>query len=219
MANVGNVNTDVRALMSDEDNAVFSDAVLLPFIQKSYRKVQRKLAARGVSVFQDTTVLSPAVPINTTALTTSSSPALPADLIVPYIMWERQSGGADTDWLEMDAKDVLPVRAQGELLAEWVYEANAITLVGATVTREVKIKYERELTALSGNGSVLLIPFSQDAVASYAAEYAARSRTQPELATEFRKLGDMELDELANTFVRSKQAITGRRRLGYGRTA
>lgn len=217
MLTVGDLNTDIRSTLSDEDSAVYTDSILLPFIKKAYRWAQTTLVNRGCSLLRDTATLSPAVPIGTTLLNFVSSPALPADLIVPYQMWERPSGGLATEWIEMQKKLELPVLAQTDILGYWVFESGAIDLLGATVAREVKIEYERELPALTGNSSNILILGAEDAIANYAASRVARSRTQPELGNDLRKEAEMLLSEVANRYTHGEQHVHGVRRTRYSR--
>lgn len=217
MALVSDVNADVRSRLGDDDNAVFLDAILLPFVKRAYSLVQMKLVNRGCSVLRDTATLSPTVSAGTTLLSSASSPALPADLIVPYKLWERPTGSTEADWVPMHAKDTLPSRVATDTLGEWVFEAGSIDLVGATTTRDVRISYERVLPALTGNSSPIAIISGEDAVAGYAAAFAARSRNKPILGKSCEDEADQALEELSNRFTHGNQGIDGRRRRGYGR--
>ena len=70
-----------RALLNDSSAAVFTDTMLLPFLNSAYRGLQRELAESGVSVLaeqQDIELdVDPTSGITTTELSDVSSPQLP----------------------------------------------------------------------------------------------------------------------------------------------
>src|SRR5215472_15198169 len=84
--------TLARALMNDSAGAVFTDALLMPLLNSAYRGLQRELAENGVSVLAeqqdiDLSLIGPLA--SPTLKSATSSPLLPADCLMPQMLWER----------------------------------------------------------------------------------------------------------------------------------
>jgi len=73
-----------RSLVNDAAGAVFSDAVLMPFLNSAYRALQRQLAEAGVSVF--VSQIDVDMP-----LTNGVTPTLLNDASTPQ-MFEKRAG-------------------------------------------------------------------------------------------------------------------------------
>lgn len=74
-----------RSLANDAAGAVFSDAVLLPFLNSAYRALQRELAESGVSVLvsQADVDLPLTNGVTNTIISDVTTPQLPTDLLAP----------------------------------------------------------------------------------------------------------------------------------------
>jgi hypothetical protein len=72
-----------RSLANDAAGAVFSDTVLMPFLNSAYRALQRPLAEAGVSVLIAQVCLDLPLTngVTPTSLSDVSSPQLPTDLL------------------------------------------------------------------------------------------------------------------------------------------
>lgn len=169
-----------RAYLNDLDNVlgdVYTDAVLLPFVQSAYRDLQRRLVEYGVSVMireTDLTVLA-----GTTVLDDASTPPLPTGFIVPHSLREKPAGG--TEKFQQMQKHVsgLPDMDQDVNLNVWEWRDNAIQFVGATRDIVVKIRYEVQLPDLTQSGpttNIILIRGGEEAMALRTAGLAVRSR-------------------------------------------
>src|SRR5579872_1507050 len=98
----GQVTSLVRSLLNDAAENLFTDAVLIPYANAAYRKVQRALAnISGPSfIVDDCLLVVPQVPINEqdpsfeTSITDATAPPnqLPPNLLVPLKLWERING-------------------------------------------------------------------------------------------------------------------------------
>src|SRR5574337_371263 len=118
----GQITSLVRSLLNDSQGNLFTDAVLLPYANSAYRKVQRALGnADGAGFIQDDALLVvPAVAQVDTSLQVSLTDAtappnqLPTDLLVPLKMWERPLGsGQDfVEMVDLTRHGGLPSRAQ-----------------------------------------------------------------------------------------------------------
>src|SRR6202171_6461296 len=96
----GQITSLVRSLLNDAQGNLFTDAVLLPYANSAYRKVQRSLGNAGGGGFiqDDVLLVVPAVSQTDTSLqvaitdATASPNQLPTDLLVPVMIWERAQG-------------------------------------------------------------------------------------------------------------------------------
>jgi hypothetical protein len=227
MSTLVSVITDgVRRIMGDDDGAVYTDATLLPGsaqgpLNQAYRWLQNTLANRGCTVLRNTTPSPLALPIGTTSITTASSPALPSDMLVPYILWERLTGSTTmADFVMVDHVDSeLPNRDPYDYLGSWKFEAAGIALVGATTARDVLILYEKLLTPFATVGDTVGILGGEDCLMFKTAALMAVSRGQNAMAEYFEKQATDALHDLATRFTHSNQTVHGRRRMAYGRRA
>src|SRR3989475_12261326 len=104
----GKITSLVRPLLNDSQGNLFTDAVLLPYANSAYRKVQRALGNAGGGGFiqDDVLLVVTAVTQPDTSLQVSITDAtappnqLPTDLLVPVKIWEPPNGSTD-QFLEM----------------------------------------------------------------------------------------------------------------------
>src|SRR4051812_42558987 len=100
LSTYADVSALVRFLMNDAATEVYSDAVLLAPINSAYRNVQRRMATRGCKVFSDVKTLA-LTAVTGTAISRTSTPALPVDLILPWQLWEKVTGAGDDTYVPM----------------------------------------------------------------------------------------------------------------------
>src|ERR1700756_3584463 len=104
----GQITSLVRSLLNDAAGNLFTDSVLLPYVNSAYRKVQRALAnvQSGTFLSDDVLLVVAAVtavdPSLQMSVTDATAPPnqLPTDLLVPVKLWERANGSSD-DFVEM----------------------------------------------------------------------------------------------------------------------
>src|ERR1017187_5990659 len=79
-----------RALLNDSSGAVFTDTMLMPFLNSAYRGLQRELAEAGVSVLaeqQDIELdVNSGTGVTNTELSDVSSPQLPTGCLMPHML-------------------------------------------------------------------------------------------------------------------------------------
>jgi hypothetical protein len=169
-----------RAYLNDLDTPlgdVYTDAVLLPFVQSSYRDLQRRLVENGVSVMLRETDVT--VPTGTLALTDLSTPPLPLGFIVPHSLREKPDGTSEKFQQMQKHVSGLPDMEQDVNLGVWEWRDNAIQFVGATRDIVVKIRYEVQLGDLTQSGpttNIVLIRGAEEALSLRTAAMAVRSR-------------------------------------------
>jgi hypothetical protein len=201
--------------------AVWTDAVLLQYVNSAYRKVQRALSNIGSPGFvnDETLLVVPAVAGIDSALQVSITDAtpppnqLPSNLIVPLKLWERISGSTQDfqEMTDLTNKGGLPSRAQGQILSVWEWRTDGLFFVGALQNTQIRLRYRAAFIPLSDGSSSILIRDSEDAIAYMAAAMAGGSRGSP-MATQWDTVGQDHLNDLVTAAVHQNQRAGTRRR-------
>lgn len=209
--------TLARSLMNDAAGAVFSDAVLFPFLNSAYRSLQRELAENGISVLTETVQLDLPLTggLTPTAINDTSSPQLPIDLLVPHSLWEQATGSTDLFMPMEKIGSGLPNFQPSSYLRMWEWESDSIHLVGATQAITMQIRYEKALPVLVLGTDPIQIRVATDPLAYGTAALAARSRGARALAADMAAATAQATEELVERYVRPEQH-KGYRRAPYG---
>ena len=221
--NAGDVLALVRALMNDPNGVIWTDGVLFPFLNASYRSLQEELAVNGVSVMTTYTEIDlPLVTLNgtTTApnppqIADDTNPQLPTDLVVPYTLQERATASDDVFVPMEKITGPFPNLQPMPYLRIWKWEADQIELVGATQAVTVHIEYERALAALSQDSDPVEIPYANKALAYEVAALAARSRGARDLALDMEQASEVTRQRIIERYTRAEQ-YKARRKKPYG---
>ncbi len=217
----GQITSLVRSLLNDSQGNLFTDAVLLPYANSAYRKLQRALGNAGGGGFIQDDVLLVVTAIAQTdtslqvAVTDATAPPnqLPTDLLVPLKMWERPNGSTQ-DFLEMvdlTRHGGLPSRAQDLTLSVWEWRADGIYFLGATQDTQIRLRYLKAYPDFTDATSPVLIRNSQEALAYAAAALAAWARGSP-LAEKWDDAASDAIEDLVAAAVRREQQSARRRR-------
>jgi len=206
-----------RSLANDAAGAVFSDAVLLPFLNSAYRALQRELAESGVSVLVSQVDIDLPLTdgVTNTVISDVSTPQLPTDLLVPHQLWEQATGSSDIFSPMEKITGGLPNFQPAARLRMWEWREDTIQLIGATQETTVRIRYEKSLPGIVLGTDPLQIRSSIDALAYAVAAMAARSRGAQALAADMFALAENAAEKLIERYVRPEQ-FKGRRRKPYG---
>jgi hypothetical protein len=148
--------TLARALMNDSSGAVFTDALLMPLLNSAYRGLQRELAENGVSVLGEQQDIdlepNPTSGVTNTEISDTSSPQLPADCLMPQMLWERATANSADTFVPMEefttGGGMLNLQPS-TYLRLWEWREDKINLVGATQAITVRVRYEKVLPALT----------------------------------------------------------------------
>ena len=217
----GQITSLVRSLLNDAQGNLFTDAVLLPYANSAYRKLQRALGnAGGGGFIQDDALLVVAAvtAVDTSlqvAITDATVPPnqLPTDLIVPAKIWERPNGSAD-DFLEMvdlSQHGGLPSRAQDITLSVWEWRNDGVYFLGATQDTQIRLRYLKAYPDLTDATSPVLVRNAQEALAYAAAALAAWSRGSP-LAAKWDEAASDAIEDLIIAAIKREQQSQRRRR-------
>lgn len=204
---------------------VYTDPVLVPFINSAYRKAMRALAMTGTTTFREDNVFFnvPAVaspdPTVQVFITDATAPPnqLPPDLIVPLKIWERPANsGTNSDFFLMTDKTndggLFP-REQVETLLEWEWRKDGIYFVGATQDTQIRLRYQAVFEPVSDGTSTLLIRNCQEMIANYVCGQVCNAKGSP-LAAGYVAQFDDSLEDMVAAATRQQQD-RGRRRLPF----
>lgn len=186
-----------------------TDAVLLPYANKAYRKVQMRLNQGGSKTMTNDVVLDP-MPAGTTQLNDTSTPQLPPDFLAPREVYEKISG---TQFFGAPMRQVnaLPNGPQGALNSCFSWFDETLNFNGASSIIDIRLRYFSGFPNLSDGTSQILIRDGIDAVASYTAFLAANSRN-PGAGQIFLGMFNEDMAELKNAQAHARQYVVGRRR-------
>src|SRR5271169_1125534 len=216
----GQITALVRSLLNDAAGNLFTDTVLLPYVNAAYRKAQRALAnIQSGSFLTDNVLLvvsavtevDPSVQVSITDATAPPN-QLPPDLLVPVKLWERASGSTD-DFMEMTDltdHDGLPSEPQSQTLNYWEWRADGLYFLGATQDTQIRLRYQKSYPDLTDASSPVLIRQAQEALAYAAAAMAVAARFAPQVERWDAAAADALDDLIVRATQREQQ--TGRRR-------
>jgi hypothetical protein len=217
----GQITSLVRSLLNDAQGNLFTDAVLLPYVNSAYRKLQRALGNAGGGGFltDNVTLIIPAVttpdPSLQVSITDSTAPPnqLPTDLLLPEKIWERPSGSTQdfVEMVDLSQHGGLPSRAQNVILSVWEWRADGIYFLGATQDTQIRLRYLKAYPDLTDATSPVLVRNAQEAIAYAAAALAAWARGSP-LAEKWDEAASDALEDLVAAAVRREQQSARRRR-------
>ena len=217
----GQITSLVRSLLNDAQGNLFTDAVLLPYANSAYRKVQRALGNSGAGGFisDDALLVVTAVAAQDSSLQVSITDAtappnqLPTDLLVPVKLWERANGSSDdfAEMVDLTRHGGLPSRVQDIVLSVWEWRADGLYFLGATQDTQIRLRYLKAYPDLSDATSPVLIRNAQEAIAYATAALAGWARGSP-LAEKWDEAASDALEDLIVQAVRREQQSSRRRR-------
>jgi hypothetical protein len=211
-----------RALLNDSAGAVFTDTLLMPFLNSTYRGLQRELAESGVSVLAEQQDLDleqdSSTGITNTEISDVSSPQLPTDCLMPHTLWERATANTSDVFVPMEkfmsGGGMLNLQPS-TYLRLWEWREDNINLIGATQAITVRIRYEKILPELTLGTDPVQIRSATDVLGFATAALAARSRGARALAQDLLGAAQMATEKLIERYMRPEQ-IKARRRRPYG---
>lgn len=193
---------------------------VFPMLEERYEYLQDRLITEGANTYSEYGIVTGLLPAGSTDPTTQvellytgyydgvtlhASPTLPADLLEPLELWERQSG-TQNYWIPMaQASDAIGARAQSSKMRIWDWETDILYMQGATQSNDVKIKYLRFAPMLTSPTSPVLIVRCIPALAALMAEAAAKSRGGTEAAAMFKQQAEEAIKMIISRTARKEQ--------------
>jgi hypothetical protein len=217
----GQITSLVRSLLNDSQGNLFTDTLLLPYLNSAYRKVQRAIGNVGAGGFiQDDVLLVVAAvaqqdPSLQVSITDATAPPnqLPTDLLVPLKIWECPSGSSDdfAEMVDLTRHGGLPSRDQDVNLSVWEWRADGLWFVGATQDTQIRLRYLKAYPDFTDSTSPVLVRNAQEALAYATAALAGWARGSP-LAEKWDDAATDAIEDLVNAAVRREQQSQRRRR-------
>lgn len=211
------------------DNAPYS----IPLLNSAIRKTQRYLANNGLlSNVVDNSILNaipavqnqdPGIQVSISALNYNngtnvfSVPVLPADLLLPLSLAQRQTNSGAQFTPMTPARGPLMSRVPGPYFGEWEWRNDAINMVGCTNVMDIRVRYEGRLPRIQVSANLsqttINIRDGEDCLAMGCVAIFAFSRGAAQ-RLEAKAGWKEDMDELVNRYVRKDQRIAIRP-LGY----
>jgi len=205
------------ALMNDQDRAVYSDIVLLPYLNIALSELQEIFELNNIPV-TSTSSATIAIPIGTSLIGYLTIPPLPTDLVEIQQMWESQTG--QNNWTPVTKKEYLTSSILGNvslsMFGVWAWLNQQVNLRPSINAIDIRFDYIKNLFAeitigLVGtdNPIVNTDTFFEYRAAALAAEFIEENITR---ADKLNIYGVSGLERSLGISVKGKQSIAIRRR-------
>jgi hypothetical protein len=183
---------------------------MITLMNKVYRELQTKVTAYGVATTKEISTIVP-VPQGTVRL--GDGAGLPASLLYPISMQERNAASTDR-FVDMDEMDFEPiVTPAAARLQFWAWREDEIKFPACSTNREVMIKFVQTLgTITTLNSPILILNSSQWLAQRLAAVASLVLGSNPSRAQALNEDLVGVWDDFCITLVRRKQSIPVRRR-------
>ncbi len=209
------------------DTAPFTNV----YLNAAIRRTQRELANNGLtSNIRDNVVITPLTPavgsdpqlqVYVSSLgyfdgaNVNANPTLPADLILPLMVWERQTNSAAQFQFMPQPAEGLESRQPGSYFGQWEWREDRINMTGSTITEDLRLRYEAALARIAANAdytkTTINIRDGEDVLAAGVVLQYARTRGSA-MRQEAKTWFDDEIYQLVNRYVRKDQRIMFRPR-------
>jgi hypothetical protein len=209
MATLASITARVQALCNDQDVAVLTQAFLLPYINAAQEELTQRLRSAGVARMLFSSTLD--VPANTTVITKTSTPALPALLDEPAFLFEKNDGADVSTFRPMIGPQELPDVPQQSSLIYWNWVSGTITFVGATTARDVRVEYYGDLSAFTDSTDDVAISGSVNAI-SYLTAAAVMLARDANTSALLKPQANYYVDMIINEHIKATQTLPVRRR-------
>ena len=205
----------------------------LPFLNSAIQDLQKALANNGVPAnIYDNVILTPLTAVenvdpsvqvyigpngynNGSAI--SKTPALPTNLIVPLLVWQRVTGSGQQFTKVAESHDGIQSQQQGTYFAQWEWRNDYIWFNGSTSSLDIRVRYKGSIPYIKtdANFSETVIPIrgGTNALAYGVAAMYSESRNSavgPAQAQYARTRYDYFMDQLVNEYVRAQQRVAFR---------
>lgn len=197
--------------MNDPAKVTWTDVIMIPSLKAAWDDLQLQLLAVGARVFDEEVASPLSVAIGATTLA-----APPADMIWPIAMHERNVGQTDKDWVPLLQEEWEADEEQGPQLERWIYREDKVQFLGATTTREVKLRYRKFLNPIVDASSDVAIVLANNFLAPRTAALLSGFKgANPIRATACNSEADEALEKIKGIYVKQKQGTPVRRPSAY----
>lgn len=143
------------------DNANFT----LPLLNDALEWFQNEVNNSGVETFTKEVILTPLTPVpgvsstdpatqvwvsdtgyfNGVSYTIGPQLQVPPDLLVPMVLWERQTGSQENWLLMQEVPDGLPSTVPGDRFGMWEWRQDQLVMPGAVQSNDIRLRYTGSL--------------------------------------------------------------------------
>ena len=209
----GDIFSKSRALLNDQIASVFTDTVLLPYLQMAYNDLRLECEDNNIP-FTNITSEGITIPAGVKNIGGNGGPALPADLVEIVEMYERLAG-TNNDFMLMQRRIFIPkTEYETTYLGVYSWQGQIVHFIGATSDIEVKIDYVSQNIGeiVDANTQIRVynsISFLWFRTAALAANYIGENKTRSdELNAEAARC----LETMENIGIKNQQSSPVRRR-------
>lgn len=195
------IMTRAAAFLNDTGRQLYTNTVLLPFLQDAYDELQQRLEQNEIPIIaEDSSIIN--VAANATTIT---SP--PSDLVRPISMEERADESSD-DWIPVDEVEWIDSNLDDATgIVQWAWREETICINPPTTAREIKLKYQKALTAITGENSAISVKNSTRFLAARTASLAATDIGEnPTRAAILDVRANVAFDAMINLEVKQRQS-------------
>jgi hypothetical protein len=155
---------------------------------------------------------------------TFASPQLPADLLEPLEIWERQHGTINRWGPMAQAADSISTRSPQSAFSIWDWQTDQLFLPLATQNNDLKMKYTCSIGQITGPDSTINVVGSKNAMAALVVSLLASARGGLESAQEMDAIATRSINHIVNRTAHKeayskhfRKPFRGARRRGAGR--
>jgi hypothetical protein len=188
------------ALLTDPDKLTYTYTFQLPYLKIAWDELQEALVANGIVDVDEVTS-----PASTITAGSKEWTGQPSDLLFPIKLWEKAVGAPDSEYTEMDERTPDPSELQVEELENWYFQEGLIKFKGATTDRSIILKYQRELTVITGDATILPVANVKNFLAFRSASIIARARGNKSRADDLDADAKLHYDTAIGTKVKDGQ--------------
>jgi hypothetical protein len=175
-----------RAISNDAIGGIAGDILadsqpyIFPILEGCYEDLQDRLINGGVNTFYTYAVITGLTAVATTDPTTQvqltytgyfdgvtmhATPTLPSNMLMPLEIWERQTGSTAAWSPVQQVSDSISTRPQTSIFGLFDWQTDELWFPGATLSRDIKLKYILYAPELTGASSPVLVARCKEALA------------------------------------------------------
>lgn len=195
-----------RAVLNDVAKDLYTNEVLLPYLKIANDDLSDELVDHGGTVQRE-------VSVDLALSIGNKSPILPADMIVPIEVFEKNQGEDDSYYRFMRQKDFLPNGLPGTELNVWAWREQSIVTQGSSIAKQLRVRYYRLILSITGENSPVELTHALNYLAYHTAALAAEHIGQNRgKAIDLESQAIQKLNKLLKKEVKQNQANPVRRR-------
>lgn len=212
----GDVVDKSAALLNDASKSIYTFTAQLPYLNLALQELQEEYELNEVPVTDTVSaVIQVDAGVDHIGFNNPAGPELPADLIEPQVLWERNRD--INPFVPMTKIDVLPRWMEGTEINQfifYVWQTNQIKLLPSNQDNDIKMDYIRNLfvDVLQEDDLIRVInaaSFLEYKTAGLCAEFIAENKTR---ANDLYGMAAMALNRATGISAKGRQSITTRRR-------